>query len=265
MTTKTNSVKRSVINIVLAVVIYFTVINLGELLMAGTLKKMFSDSLTITMIAQIYEAIVACVLVFVFKKRDSLKGTLKGIGEGIICGAAIIAINGILPLVIKISDLVGQPISVSKIVIASVFCIFIGISEEAIFRGIVTEYCLDIFGTKTQKARMLSVIVPSVIFGAVHLMNAVSPDISFATAAVQAMVAGSLGLAFGAVYYRSGRSIWAGVIIHAIVDFAGLAAKGMLTGATASEAVGNLGLGGIILVPVYITIFLCVMRSEKTA
>lgn len=265
MTTKTNSVKRSVINIVLAVVIYFGVINLGEFLMAGTLKKMFSDSLTITTIPQIYEAIVACVLVFVFKKKDSLKGNLKGIGEGIICGAAIIAINGIMPLAIQISDLMGQTISVSKIVIALVFCIFIGISEEAIFRGIVTEYCLDIFGTKTQKARMLSVIVPSVIFGAVHLMNAVSPDISFATAAVQAMVAGSLGLAFGAVYYRSGRSIWAGVIIHAIVDFAGLAAKGMLTGATASEAVGNLGLGGIILVPVYITIFLCVMRSEKTA
>lgn len=87
---------------------------------------------------------------------------------------------------------------------------FIGIAagtvEEMVFRGVIMK-ALEMRLNKTA-----AVIIPSVTFGAVHLLNGSLSVISF----FQLLIAGSIvGVLFSLVAYESG-SIWSGALMHTV-------------------------------------------------
>ena len=96
-----------------------------------------------------------------------------------------------------------------------------------------------------------------------HLTNAISPQISLKAAAMQAISVFWMGLVFGAICYRSGRTIWASVLIHAILDFSAFVASGILFGITQEEAIGATGRGEAITSVIYVIWFLYLMRSHR--
>ena len=82
----------------------------------------------------------------------------------------------------------------------------VGAVEEAVFRGVVMK-ALEMRWNKA-----VAVIVPSVLFGAVHALNGKLSLVSF----IQLLVAGSIvGILFSLVTYESG-SIWSAAFMHAV-------------------------------------------------
>ena len=110
----------------------------------------------------------------------------------------------------------------------------------------------------------------SVIFGSTHVLNAMSPDISFGAAAIQAASAIMSGLIFGAIYYRTHKCIWFNVLLHGMYDGLLLIAGGIFAGKSATKLIGSAddstGLGwiGILwntIIP--FVMFLVIARKKK--
>lgn len=91
---------------------------------------------------------------------------------------------------------------------ASIFVVglAVGAVEEAVFRGVIMR------ALEMRWNKWVAVIVPSVTFGAIHIIGGAMDIISF----IQLVVAGSIvGILFSLVTYESG-SVWSGAFMHSI-------------------------------------------------
>lgn len=96
-----------------------------------------------------------------------------------------------------------------RIMLRAVFssCLVAGITEELVFRGLIM-HVLEIRWGKT-----IAVIVPSVLFGLLHIFNMNSPNI---TDILILVIAGTaVGIMFSLIAIQS-NSIWASAIVHGI-------------------------------------------------
>lgn len=93
----------------------------------------------------------------------------------------------------------------------------VGFGEEGLFRGLV----MDRLGLDRPRR---SILLSALLFGAIHLAGLLSP-IDYRLVLAQAASVVGLGVILGAVRVRTG-SIWPGVIVHAVLDFCGIAAGG---------------------------------------
>lgn len=84
------------------------------------------------------------------------------------------------------------------------------IFEEVVFRGIFIHNL-----RASGRSDMAALLIPALIFGAIHLTNAVNGDIL--QALVQTGYAVVVGLVFGAIYIRTG-DLFSLIIAHAAID-----------------------------------------------
>ena len=89
--------------------------------------------------------------------------------------------------------------------------IFVGLSEETMFRGILFQ------ALRTRVKLWPAMIWTSVLFGSVHILNALTTG-ELLSAMLQAFTATLSGFAFMAILVRTG-SIWPSIIYHALWDF----------------------------------------------
>jgi membrane protease YdiL (CAAX protease family) len=82
------------------------------------------------------------------------------------------------------------------------------LGEELMFRGFVRDALERLFGGRGWLATLAAIVVQAGLFGALHLYQGIGG----------ATTAGMIGLALGFVWWASGRNLWAGIIIHGIVD-----------------------------------------------
>lgn len=82
--------------------------------------------------------------------------------------------------------------------------------EEVVFRGIFIHNLRE-----SGRSDMAALLIPALIFGVVHLTNAVNGDI--AQALVQTGYAVVVGLVFGAIYIRTG-DLFSVILAHAVTD-----------------------------------------------
>lgn len=81
----------------------------------------------------------------------------------------------------------------------------VGIVEETVFRGLIMG------AVEKVSNKWVAIIVPSVLFGLIHITNGFS-----VLSCIQLVVAGTVvGILFSLVTYESG-SIWSSVLIHAV-------------------------------------------------
>jgi membrane protease YdiL (CAAX protease family) len=80
--------------------------------------------------------------------------------------------------------------------------------EEMLFRGFFLDALQRLFGSSGTIGTTLAVIFQAVIFGLLHLYQGPAG----------ASAAAALGLAFGFVWWFSGRNLWAGIVQHGIID-----------------------------------------------
>jgi uncharacterized protein len=79
--------------------------------------------------------------------------------------------------------------------------------EEMLFRGFFFTRFMRLF-PKGPVGLVLALSLQSLLFGAIHISYGLAP----------AVLAGALGLVLASVYLISGRNLWAGIILHGLID-----------------------------------------------
>jgi membrane protease YdiL (CAAX protease family) len=80
--------------------------------------------------------------------------------------------------------------------------------EEMLFRGFFLDGLRRLLGSEGPIATTLAVVAQAVVFGLLHLYQGPAGAAS----------AGAIGLALGFVWWFSGRNLWAGIVLHGIID-----------------------------------------------
>lgn len=96
-----------------------------------------------------------------------------------------------------------------KIILGAIFssCLVAGITEELVFRGLIMRILEIRWG------KVVAVIIPSLLFGLLHILNMESPNITDILILVCAGTA--VGIMFSMIAIQS-NSIWASAVVHGI-------------------------------------------------
>ena len=89
-----------------------------------------------------------------------------------------------------------------------------GVFEEVAFRGLAGSNFMRFF--HTGKKIRLAAILTGVLFGGVHIMNLIA-GAALSSTLLQVAYAIGLGIAFAAVYFRTG-TLWPTIILHSLID-----------------------------------------------
>ena len=166
-------------------------------------------------LSAIQELLGALVAVFFLKKTDRL-GLLRRRGSGFFNGILV----GMFPFAMICYTLYGKllfgmptdrPLRTGwQIAWYFIGMFTVGVAEEFLFRGVIAQTLLEHFGTSRAgiwKACLLS----GLFFGGAHLTNILS-SAPFGVL-MQCVFAGSLGVLFAAIYFRTG-NLWVLVFLH---------------------------------------------------
>jgi membrane protease YdiL (CAAX protease family) len=163
-------------------------------------------------------------------------GFVKRVGWRTVVPALPLAI---LPLLMALF----APIRVSdptRIVLLALIAMMTGFAEEAVFRGVVVSTLLP-------QGMIRAVILSSLWFGALHLVNLLAGADPLATA-LQIIVAALYGFTATAILVYTG-SIWPLILIHGFQDFMAFATTGSIAN-TGKPMASEVGVVIAIMVPI---------------
>lgn len=120
----------------------------------------------------------------------------------------------------------------------------VGLAEELTFRGLITQMIYEKYGYNSLGV-WLSVVVSSLLFGAVHLVNAAGGAADIFGVLVQMVGAAALGMCLAAIYLRT-RSLWTVALLHGYMDFCALMTSGFYSVQTIGETVGGYSAANLI-------------------
>lgn len=150
---------------------------------------------------------------FGMKKENFFRGLLIGILMFlIVIGNISSALAVFLTYQIKIPSLY-------LIIIVIAEQILVGIFEEFLFRGLVLNTLLEKTKHLQYKGMIWSLLISSVLFGAVHMLNLFENPEQINSTIVQTVGAIFIGVFLGALYLRC-QNIWVVVFYHALIDIA---------------------------------------------
>lgn len=139
--------------------------------------------------------------------------------HGLITGGfmALVSINNLAASILEFSDYPVIEPSLYLIFIVVIEQIFVGVFEEFLFRGLILNTLLKKLQSDQYKNKMIAIVISSLLFGSVHLLNLFSePQMLYATID-QVFYASFIGIFLGALYLRT-NNIWVVVFYHFIYD-----------------------------------------------
>ena len=110
----------------------------------------------------------------------------------------------------------------------------VGLAEELAFRGVFEELLLRRLGN-TEKGTALSILIPSFLFGILHLENLLNGQPVTYTL-VQVFGAFCMGALFSTIYARR-RNIWSVILVHGAVDFMGICYYALYKGVGINDSI----------------------------
>ena len=137
--------------------------------------------------------------------------------------------------------------------------ILVGVAEELVFRGIIAQTLLERYGT-ARAGVWKACLISGVLFGAAHLSNLIG-SAPFGVL-MQCVFAGSLGVLFAAIYFRTG-NLWVLVFLHGAQDAASLLAGGLYGTENMSTAVSSYDSTMLLSVLVYLIPTFFLLRKKK--
>lgn len=240
------------------------IIVLGGMMLAGLLlDALFRETGVDTYVLQALGEIVGAVLAFVMLKVSGCADILTkrgiGFGKGLLVGGYFL-VMGVYSAVVFTAIYEGdRTLRPWYLIAAFVICmILVGITEEFMCRGILAELLLRRYGA-TKEGVWKAVIVSGVLFGLAHLSNLFGAKP--VGVLVQCMIAGMMGMAFAAIYFRTG-NIWVTVVLHAFVDVCAVITGGLYTGELGETISGYQPIQLIGVVP-YVILLLVLLRKKK--
>lgn len=179
-------------------------------------QALFFGKYNLNFISEIVLLLFAFLVLAVRKRLNILKPKGKKFIESIKRGAPILVI-ALFVLFSNIMTVANEELNVPNLISLILFAITVGMAEEFFFRGFVQEEIVGAYG-KTRKQVIVSIIISGVIFGVVHLSNALGSQ-GIITTIMQVLQASSLGILLGSIYYIT-KNIWSVVFLHSFYDFA---------------------------------------------
>lgn len=180
-------------------------------------------------------------------------------------------IQDIPMVIITICMLIASIVSLNKVPNVNVvinlfiFCIFIGIFEEVLFRGWLQNQFIEKFGN-TRKKVLLSIFLSAIIFGSFHSTNVIVGQGVLMTI-MQVIQTIGMGVYWGSIYYKS-KNIWNVICLHGIYDFSIMLAnanylKDPSTG-NASQYILTVNIfSSVLLMLIYIISSFLILRKSK--
>lgn len=137
---------------------------------------------------------------------------------------AILVSVGLMVYEIVVTAVTGETVVeegwIGRFVEVFVMCVAIGISEEAVFRGLLLSGLLGMRGN-SRKGILTVVVITSIVFGIAHIdwvgLDYADP-LSLAQAVLKVMQTGTYGFFLAALTIRS-KSVLGSAFIHGIDDF----------------------------------------------
>ena len=123
----------------------------------------------------------------------------------------------ITSLIVSISTISTGKFNGYELIGLIILCIFVGIFEEFMCRGWIQNEFIERFGDNRNNV-IFSIIFAALFFGFMHITNVFFGNQSLTITLVQIVNAIFIGLAYGAIYYKS-KNIWVPVFFHAFWDF----------------------------------------------
>lgn len=251
---------------VLAEVVFLASLFVTDLIFTIVLVLLRADfSALDTYLYSTLQELVGALIAVLFLVRTDRAGLLRRRGSGFFNGLLV----GMYPLVFIGyntfgSLLLGRPEN-GTLQPAVRICTFlanmamVGVAEEFIFRGVIAQTLLEHFGTSRAgiwKACLLS----GLFFGGAHLTNILS-SAPFGVL-MQCVFAGSLGVLFAAIYFRTG-NLWVLIFLHGAQDAASLLAGGLYGTENMSTAVSSYDSTMLLSVLVYLIPTFFLLRKKK--
>ncbi|MBQ3692785.1 MAG: CPBP family intramembrane metalloprotease [Clostridia bacterium] len=211
--------------------------------------------------SELLGAIAAAVLLILSGRGKTVFKSRKGFFKSLFVGMYEIVLIILAFLGIAAQNLSESLEPIGNIVIFIGCMLLVGIAEEVLFRGLITDCILAKYG-KDRKGVILAVAVSGLIFGSAHLINIFLVDTNPAGVFIQVFQAAALGMFFGAVYMRT-HNIFAVIFLHAAMDFVSLSASGLWGSGTVESTIGDLGAINLISVLAYLIPTIFIMRFSK--
>ena len=239
------------------------VIGLGAHMLSSKLLTLagitFTSQILDQFVNEVIFAAVVVAIIFIIKKQSVFRFDTDGFLKGLKAGIPVI-VYSVMLILVSLSKLQGHTLVKGwEIFLFIIFCLLIGVAEEGLFRGAVQELVMDAFAAKTRNQQKVAIIVASVIFGSAHFIN-LRLGANLGSVILQVISATAAGMLFGAICVRSGRSLWAAVIAHALMDCGAFVNDGMLWGQNVVDAVNGLSAGVLITTAVDIALFFYIMN-----
>lgn len=156
---------------------------------------------------------------------------------------------------------IGQPVQSGARIVFFVLCMLaVGVTEELVFRGLITRMLYEKYGHSSLGV-WFSVLISSLLFGAVHMTNAAA-GIPTAGVAVQMGAAACMGICLSAIYLRSG-SLWPVALLHGYMDFCALISSGVFAGDSIEDLIGGYSIANLIAGLGYAAIGIFLLRPSK--
>ena len=178
-------------------------------------QALFYGKYNLTFISEIVLLLFSLLVLIVRKKLYVLKPRGKKFFDSIKRGMPILVVS-LLVLFSNSMGLLGESLDVPNLISLIVLAITIGMAEEFFFRGFIQEEITSAYG-KTRKQVIISIVISGIIFGIVHLSNALNGQ-DIITTVMQVLQASSLGILLGSVYFIT-KNIWSVVFLHSFYDF----------------------------------------------
>lgn len=171
----------------------------------------------LSFIVEMFAALVVFIVMLLSKNQYVFTEKKQGFFKSIILGLPILIV-AIAVFLVNIPAMFEPAINLSNLITLVLFCISIGLYEEFLCRGWLLNEFLEKYGS-TRKQVITSIFISAMIFGLMHISNIWIGGQTVTQTVMQIIQATSVGVLFGAVYYRS-KNIWSVIFLHGFYDFA---------------------------------------------
>ena len=251
--------KYTIIYCILAEIIVLGGMTLAGMLFGMLLGNSGVDGYVLQTLQELVGAVLAFAALNVSGCADILTKRGIGFGKGLIVGGYFLFIGVYSAIVYTVIYEGERTLRPWYLIAVFVICmVLVGITEEFLCRGVLAELLLRHYGA-TKEGVWKAVIISGVLFGLAHLSNLLGAEP--VGVLVQCVIAGMMGMAFAAIYFRTG-CIWVTVALHAFVDVCALITGGLYTGEIAETISGYQPIQLIGVVP-YVILLLVLLRKKK--
>jgi membrane protease YdiL (CAAX protease family) len=167
-------------------------------------------------LAELFMVLVITIILFVSGNQYVFSEKKVGFFKSLYFGLPML-LFALYIFVFSVGDAVVD-FNLANFVSLIILCFLVGIFEEFLCRAWLENEFIERFGS-TKKGIIISILLSSFVFGAMHITNLLYTTQGVFETIVQVFQAMASGFLFGAIYYKT-KNIWSSAFLHGFFDFA---------------------------------------------